>query len=678
MKNKLLLFSVSVIFLYFPNVNFAQAPNLGESSGFVLFTGVGELKNTGQVTSISGNIGTNAGAYNGFLPGTVNGAVHLADSISVLAAVDVNTAYTYLASKTCDAVIGTTLGSGQVLTPKVYCLGAASTLEGNLILDAQGDPNALFIFKIDGAFSAGVSSTISLINSASLCNVYWQVNGAFSLSNEAVFNGTLIANGAINLYAGSKLYGRALTRAGAISLDNTLANLVEPPVASTITAGGATTFCFGNSVMLSGNNGGIWNNLLQTPTNIATTSGDYFVTNTTACGSVSSNHIIVQVDPLPTDFGDLLATVWPIAGTTLPSCKFTGIAPSPYNAVTNPFAVVWAGNAISQEPATIGGGNTSASTDDFDDGLGIPSIPLHSGYTYNFTVNTNANLAGTQVYYRMWFDWNNDGNFANDQSILVGSTTLIPATYAGSGIVTTAGSPVTIVVPVKPPYGASPNYKVRLLVSDAAIPDVYRANSPAFVVAMPNGEVEDYNAPAVILPINFGKVSAEVKNCNVYLAFETLTELNNKQFEVEYSTNGSSWKTLAVIPGKGNSSSLQSYSYIHNQPASEYNYYRIKQVDKNGNFGYSSVVTVRSNCAGAGAIVSYPNPIRENLSVVLPSGFDRANIKLVNAVGQSVATTSTTNGGIIRINTNLLPKGVYMLQVLKEGITVYNQKVIKD
>lgn len=50
-------------------------------------------------------------------------------------------------------VIGTTLGNNQVLTPNIYCLGAASSLNGDLILDGEGDPNAIFIFKINGALS---------------------------------------------------------------------------------------------------------------------------------------------------------------------------------------------------------------------------------------------------------------------------------------------------------------------------------------------------------------------------------------------------------------------------------------------------------------------------------------------------------------------------------------------
>ena len=147
MKSKLLLFLISFSIFFFPNVNFGQTPNLGSASSFALFTAVGAFNN-GGATSVTGDIGTNVGAFNGFPPGTVAGQIHVADLTSAQAAIDVDSAYSYLSSLTCGVVLGTSLGNNQVLTSNIYCTGAASSLNGNLILDGQGNPNALFIFKI--------------------------------------------------------------------------------------------------------------------------------------------------------------------------------------------------------------------------------------------------------------------------------------------------------------------------------------------------------------------------------------------------------------------------------------------------------------------------------------------------------------------------------------------------
>jgi hypothetical protein len=152
----------------------------------------------------------------------------VADGTSALAATAVGLAYSSLSGLSCGSTIGTPLGSGLVLTPNVYCLVAASTLTGNLTLDGQGDCNALFIFKINGAFSTGTSSNVLLINGAQAKNVYWQIHGAFGLGGGSVFRGTVVADGAINLNTGAAtLYGRALTKAGEINLSAITATITR-------------------------------------------------------------------------------------------------------------------------------------------------------------------------------------------------------------------------------------------------------------------------------------------------------------------------------------------------------------------------------------------------------------------------------------------------------------------
>ena len=292
------LTSFILFLILFPHINFGQAPNLGAASSFALFTGAGAFSNDGA-TVVTGNIGTNVGAFTGFPPGIVIGQTHVADAASGQAAASVNTAYGFLSGVTCGQVIGTTLGNGQILTPNVYCLGAASVLNGDLILDGQCDPDALFIIKINGALSTNTLSNVILRNNASICNVYWQINGALELGPGSVFRGVVLGNGAIELLEGSSLFGQGLTRAGAIALHNNTVDIDKQPTASVITAGGATSFCAGGSVTLSGNCGGVWSNGATTPTITVTTSGNYSVTNSNNCGTATSNHIIVTVNPLP-------------------------------------------------------------------------------------------------------------------------------------------------------------------------------------------------------------------------------------------------------------------------------------------------------------------------------------------------------------------------------------------
>ena len=298
MKTKLLLALTAGILFLMPGQNFGQAPTLGTTSKFALFTAVGAFNNTGG-TTVTGDVGTNVGAFNAFPPGILVGQKHVADPASAQAASDVDVAFSYLRAVTCGTVISTTMGNGQTLTPDVYCLGAASTINGNLILDGQGDPSKIFIFKIDGALSTTTWSNVVLTNSASLCNVYWQINGQVQLGENSVFRGTIVANGAIILLEASSLFGRGLTRQGAISLNNNVVSLETGSPTPTILANGPTTFCAGGSVVLSGNIGGTWSNRATASSITVTQSGDYFITRTNACGlRDTSNHIMVVVGAL--------------------------------------------------------------------------------------------------------------------------------------------------------------------------------------------------------------------------------------------------------------------------------------------------------------------------------------------------------------------------------------------
>lgn len=229
MKREILLILIFVILLFFPNRNFGQAPDLGAASSFALFTAAGAFDNVGDATYVAGDVGTNGGAFNAFPQGTLIGQKHVVDATSLQVATDVANAYSQLSGIACNAVIGIELGN-QTLTPNVYCTGAASTLNGNLTLDGQGDPNALFIFKIGGALSVSTLSNVILTNSASLNNVYWQISGQFNLGASSVFRGTIISGGAISLLDGSSLEGRGLSNAGAISLDNNLVDKGTTPL----------------------------------------------------------------------------------------------------------------------------------------------------------------------------------------------------------------------------------------------------------------------------------------------------------------------------------------------------------------------------------------------------------------------------------------------------------------
>ncbi|MCF8296977.1 MAG: ice-binding family protein [Saprospiraceae bacterium] len=218
---KELFYLLTGLILLLPNMNFAQAPNLGAAANFVLFSSDGAITNSG-ISQLTGNVGTNNGSSTGF--GNVNGGMHDGDAASIQAAADLLIAYNQLNSATPTFFPAPLLGNGQSLNAGVYSITGAATLNLDLILNGQNNANAVFIFQIQGSFSANASSKIKLINGAQACNVFWKVEGLVSMASGTTMRGTIIANNAaINMSTGDTLEGRALSTAGAVTVDGILA-----------------------------------------------------------------------------------------------------------------------------------------------------------------------------------------------------------------------------------------------------------------------------------------------------------------------------------------------------------------------------------------------------------------------------------------------------------------------
>ena len=204
-----------------PCVNFAQAPTLGSAANYVLFSSNGAVSNSG-ISHITGNVGTNNGSSTAF--GNVNGVMHDGDGSSAQCATDLLIAYNQLNALVPAFFPAPLLGNGQTLVPGVYSISGNATLNLDLILNGQNNPNAVFVFQVQGALSTNASSKIKLINGALACNVFWKIEGLVSMASGSTMRGTIIANNAaINMNTGDTLEGRALSTTGAVIVDGILA-----------------------------------------------------------------------------------------------------------------------------------------------------------------------------------------------------------------------------------------------------------------------------------------------------------------------------------------------------------------------------------------------------------------------------------------------------------------------
>ncbi len=219
----------------------ATTVNLGTADDFAVLAGTG-ITNTGS-SVINGDIGSYPTAtITGFPPGIVNGTNHAGDVVTQGAKTDLVTAYNNAAGQTPVSTVPTELG-GTTKTAGVYDSAAGTFgITGTLTLDAQGDPNAVFIFKTASTLITAGSSNVNLINGAQPCNVFWQVGSSATLGTNSTFKGNILALTSATLTTGANVEGRVLARNGAVTLDTntiTKATCALPPVSLSAPGGGA-------------------------------------------------------------------------------------------------------------------------------------------------------------------------------------------------------------------------------------------------------------------------------------------------------------------------------------------------------------------------------------------------------------------------------------------------------
>jgi ice-binding like protein len=197
----------------------AQPPvGLGTADSFAVLAGQ-TVTNTGP-TTINGDLGVMPGsAIPGFPPGKVNGAIHAADAVALQAQSDLTTAYNDAAGRTPPALLSADL-SGLTLTAGAYRAPGTLGLTGALTLDAQGDPNAVFIFQAASTLITASASHVNLVNGAQPCNVFWQVGSSATFGTTSAFVGNVMALTSISLNNGVTLQGRVLARNGSVTLIN--------------------------------------------------------------------------------------------------------------------------------------------------------------------------------------------------------------------------------------------------------------------------------------------------------------------------------------------------------------------------------------------------------------------------------------------------------------------------
>lgn len=203
----------------------ADTINLGTAGSYAVLAG-STATNTGP-TNVFGDLGLWPGtSITGFPPGIVHGTIHDSDAAAMQAQSDLTSAYGVAAGLPCGTTLtGTGLG-GLTLTPGVYCFASSAQLTGTLTLNAEGDPNAFFLFQMGSTLTTASSSDVDVINGGKDANLFWQVGSSATLGTDTAFAGNILALTSITLDTRASIEcGRALARNGAVTMDTNVVSI---------------------------------------------------------------------------------------------------------------------------------------------------------------------------------------------------------------------------------------------------------------------------------------------------------------------------------------------------------------------------------------------------------------------------------------------------------------------
>lgn len=211
-------------------------------------------------------------------------------------------------------------------------------------------------------------------------------------------------------------------------------------------------------------------------------------------------------------------------------------------------------------------------------------------------------------------------------------------------------------------------------------------NQPFFPISANfGGGVTDCNyqsstgpaGPAAFLPVEFTRFAGQPKGKEVYLEWQTASELNNSHFEIARSSDGKNWAIIGEVDGAGTTQQTVNYEFTDFEPMRGANYYALLQVDFDGTVSNSNIIAVASAIEKP-AFDIYPNPVSEALNIRLSEEIIDFPIEiyLVDAAGRLINKTILEDFQM-SMNVSNLENGFYFLQVKSQN-QVFNQRFLKN
>lgn len=184
----------------------------------------------------------------------------------------------------------------------------------------------------------------------------------------------------------------------------------------------------------------------------------------------------------------------------------------------------------------------------------------------------------------------------------------------------------------------------------------------------------------IILPINLINFSGEYLNGKNQLHWAISTQINNDFFTMERSMDGLNFEQAGIIDGAGNTSSTINYTFTDDKPLKDITYYRLKQIDFDGKFQYSNIITVNTN--NYSKMVSiYPNPAKNTLNLSYTANAQQlVTINVYTTFGKHIYTISfvSEKGNIIKpIDISNIESGIYQLEITVNGNGTFKKLLVQ-
>ncbi|SDE43778.1 Por secretion system C-terminal sorting domain-containing protein [Dyadobacter soli] len=172
------------------------------------------------------------------------------------------------------------------------------------------------------------------------------------------------------------------------------------------------------------------------------------------------------------------------------------------------------------------------------------------------------------------------------------------------------------------------------------------------------------------LPVTLVAFDARKEGSTTSLAWATTAETNSDRFEIERSANGKAWSKIGTVASTGESKVLVNYQFSDASPLNGENLYRLRMVDKDNTFGYSTIKSVTFNQLAKQ--LAYPNPARD--IVYIQDADHVRSVSVIDMNGKTVKDSGISAAGTIRVDG--LNAGMYLVKVINKDGGVKSQKII--